>query len=103
MQKTTQFNIRLPKALLYDLEYIADNLKVSRNDWLRVKIAELISQERLRILQGAERDFVYSTISEKEFEKRTGFKPTAEMMNFRKNVSEAPKTYMEGILEKIKK
>jgi len=37
--ETEQFNIRLNKALLYDLEFITQKYKIDKNDWLRTKLA----------------------------------------------------------------
>ena len=83
-----QFNIRLPKKLVYDIEFIAQNLNINRNDWLKVKIAELISKEiektKLNIMETAEGRFILGMITIEEFTKRMGFKPTKEMIEERK-------------------
>ena len=41
MENTEQFNIRLPKSLIYDLEYITQQLKVNRNEWIRLNLAKM--------------------------------------------------------------
>ena len=41
VEETTQINLRLSKALVYDMEYIAETLKINRNDWLKAKIADI--------------------------------------------------------------
>ena len=48
MKETMQVNIRLSKKLIEDIEYITQNLKVNRNDWLKVKLAELIVKEKIQ-------------------------------------------------------
>jgi len=82
-----QFNVRLPKRLVYDMEYIAQNLNISRNDWLKVKIAELISKEiektKLNLMETAEGRFILGMITVEEFTQRMGFKPTKEMIKER--------------------
>ena len=87
MEDTMQFNVRLPKRLVYDMEYIAQNLNISRNDWLKVKIAELISKEiektKLNLMETAEGRFILGMITVEEFTQRMGFKPTKEMIKER--------------------
>ncbi len=82
-----QFNVRLPKKLVYDMEFIAQNLNISRNDWLKVKIAELISKEieqtKLSIMETAEGRFILGMITAEEFRQRMGLKPTKEMIKER--------------------
>jgi|TARA_B100001971_G_scaffold61777_1_gene56696 hypothetical protein len=84
MEETMQFNVRLPKKLVYDMEFIAQNLNISRNDWLKVRIAELISKEiektKLSIMETAEGRYILGLITAEEFTQRMGFKPTKEMM-----------------------
>ncbi len=89
MEETTQFNIRLPKALLYDMEYIAQNLKISRNDWLKFKIAELVSNEKLKLMENIERQFIRGTITELEFKEKAGFSPTKEMLDLKRTYTAA--------------
>ncbi len=90
MEETMQFNIRLPKDLVEDMEYIAKSLKISRNHWLRVKLAELISSEIQRqkeeLIRNAADKFVRGIITEQEFEHRRGFKPTKEMIEIKKKI-----------------
>ena len=82
-----QVNIRLSKKLIEDIEYITQNLKVNRNDWLKVKLAELIAKEignkKSEIVEQAENKFVCGKITEQEFLQRKGFKPTKELVKQR--------------------
>ncbi len=86
MEKTIQFNIRLDKKLVYDMEYIADYYRVQRNDWLKVKIAEMIAEEKLKIMETIEERFIQGRLTEIEFKEKMGFKPNKEMLELRKKV-----------------
>lgn len=87
-----QMNIRLPKRLVYDMEYIAENLGVNRNDWLKVKLAELITKEvteqKMWIQEKVEKDFIWGKVSNQEFKEKMGFKPTTELIQERKRQNE---------------
>lgn len=89
MGDTVQVNLRLPKGLVGDLEYIAENLKIKKSDWLKVKIAELVGNElrneKFRIYQNAEDKFIRGVINEKEYEQRKGIKPSKELKQMRDN------------------
>lgn len=49
--KTEQFNIRLPKDLLDDLGLISEILHVSKTEWIKTKLSELVYDERKRLLR----------------------------------------------------
>ena len=99
---TTQFNIRLAKALLYDIEYVAQHYKISRTDWLKYRIANLVKQEKARIINDFERRYIGGMISQEEFKKETGIKPTDEMKELRSKASQTPRKYIMSILKEIK-
>ena len=101
MEETTQFNIRLPESLIRDMEYIAQHLKMSRNDWLKYKISELIKNEKIKIMEIIERNFVYGRIDNEEFEKKMGYRPNPQLISLKKKVSEAPQRYFQDILKGI--
>jgi len=88
MTNTIQINLRLSKLLVNDMEYIAENLGVNRNDWLKVKIAEMITTEirnqKTWIQEKVERDFIFGKVSNQEFKEKMGFKPTSELIKERK-------------------
>lgn len=48
--KTAQFNIRLPKGLLDDLDLISGILHINKTEWIKTRIGELIYQERKALL-----------------------------------------------------
>jgi len=103
MEETTQFNIRLAKSLLYDMEYVAQHYKISRTDWMKYRIANLVKEEKARIINDFERRFIGGMISEEEFKKETGINPTDEMKELRARVSETPRKYILSILKDIEK
>ncbi|MFH1211746.1 MAG: hypothetical protein V1659_02335 [Candidatus Woesearchaeota archaeon] len=110
MEETDQFNIRLPKALIYDLEFVAQYKKLSRNDWLRVKIAELITSEREEILETISHRFIRGLISGDEFRKATGITPTQGMLESRQrtlqaqeDAKKAHEKYIMDIAAKVEK
>ena len=84
MEDTTQFNLRLSKNLIKDMDFIADNLNISRNDWLKVRIAELISKEKLSILEAYETRYVQGKMTNLDFKQKTGVEPTMAMKDLKK-------------------
>lgn len=102
MEETTQFNIRLSKSLVFDMEYIAQNLNMNRNDWLKYKIAELINEEKAGLMEKTEREFLSGRIDDEIFEKKMGFKPTTQLKQLKKKISEAPQKYISDLLKEIK-
>ena len=92
MEDTTQVNLRLPKQLLEKIEFITDSLKVNRNDWIKVKLAEMINNglewEMFRMVEYAEDKYIRGVIDDKEFKKRKGFEPTKEMNKKREEYKE---------------
>jgi hypothetical protein len=109
MKDTEQFNIRLPKILLYDIEFISQHMNVNRNDWLRAKIAELASLEKERIIETFEQKFISGMLSDKEFKEATGIHATEGMkelqeklFNERKAFSIDPSAYLKAMAEQMK-
>ena len=96
MKDTEQFNIRLPKALLYDLEFISQRLKLNRNDWLRTKIAKLILQEKQDILEVYEQRYAHGFLSDEEFKNFTGISPTDGIKQLRDDISKNRKVYSKN-------
>ncbi|MCK5282289.1 MAG: hypothetical protein KAK00_02675 [Nanoarchaeota archaeon] len=79
MEETEQFNIRLPKALLYDLEFISQHVKISRNDWIRLNLAKIIMDAKEEIIGKFEEKYVGGYLTDKEFKDFVGFNPTEGM------------------------
>ena len=103
MEETTQFNIRLAKALLYDMEYVAQHYKISRTDWIKYRIANIVREEKASIINDFERRFIGGMTTEEEFKSQTGINPTKEMKELRAKVSQTPRKYIQSVLEEIKK
>ncbi|MFH1584490.1 MAG: AAA family ATPase [Actinomycetota bacterium] len=101
MEETTQFNMRIPKSLLWDLDYIAEHRKINRNDWLRLKIAEMISNEVIRIKEITQREYAAGRISEDDYIKKMGFKPPKELRNIRESALGYQRKYMESLLQEV--
>ena len=85
MAETTQVNIRLPTLLIHDLEFVAQNLKVAKSEWLKVKIAELISKERARILEDIDSRYEQGRIDDATYKELSGLAPSSAMQVNRKN------------------
>jgi len=103
MEETTQFNIRLAKSLLYDMEYVAQHYKISRTDWMKYRIASLVKEEKAKIIDDFERRFIGGMTTEEDFKSQTGINPTDEMKELRAKVSETPRKYIMSILKDIEK
>jgi|GEM_PF-2112046 len=101
MEDTTQLNIRISKSLLWDLDYIAEHRKVSRNDWLRYMIADMISGEVLKIKEATQREYAAGRVSEEEFEKKMGFKPPKELKDLREKALGYQQRYIASILKNL--
>lgn len=99
MEETVQFNIRLPKNLVYDMEYIAQNKSINRNDWLKYKISKLIKDEKLLLMEEVEREFLRGTIDEEGYEKKMGIKPTEHLLKLKERVLESPKKYFNELMK----
>ena len=58
MPDTNQFNMRVSKSLLFDLEFISRATGLSKNDWVRYKLSETIKSGKEELLTVLEKDFV---------------------------------------------
>ncbi|MBU0460742.1 MAG: hypothetical protein KJ597_04005 [Nanoarchaeota archaeon] len=96
MEETTQFNIRLSQILIDDLKFVGKHLNINRNEWLKYKIAEAVSEEKLRIIEEIERAFAYGRITETEFENKMGFEPTRRLKRLRDSIALAPQKYFSN-------
>ncbi len=83
MEDTEQFNIRLPKALLYDLEFVSQHVKINRNDWVRLNLAKIIMDTKGEIIGRFEKKYVDGFLTDEEFKKLAGFNPTEGMKEVR--------------------
>ena len=50
-KSTEQMNLRIPKELVEDLEKICSILKVNKSEWIKIKLGELVYEEKSRLIQ----------------------------------------------------
>jgi len=50
-KSTEQLNLRIPKELIEDLDKIANILRVNKSEWIKIKLGELVYEEKSRLLQ----------------------------------------------------
>jgi len=83
MEETVQFNLRVSKALLADMDFIAAVSTINRNDWVKVALSELIADAKRKIIDYIENRFILGRMSEEEFIQKMGFKPTEDIKKLR--------------------
>ena len=79
--ETEQFNIRLPKDLLEDLDVISNLLKVNKSEWVKMKLAEEVHEEKNKLLMELSTSYANGIISKREVEALVG-KDIADEMEF---------------------
>ena len=79
MQETEQFNIRLSKSLLYDLDFIERVGKVPKNSWVKYKLAEAIRVSKDELLTSIEDEYIKSRISAIDFKELIGVEPSKSL------------------------
>ena len=67
-KSTEQLNLRIPTELLEDLDKIASILKVNKSEWIKIKLSEIVYEEKARLLQRYSELKDKGIISEKEFQ-----------------------------------
>jgi len=85
------------------MEYVAQHYKISRTDWLKYRIANIVREEKAKIINDFERRYIGGMISQEEFKKQTAINPTKEMKALRSKVSQTPRKYIMSILKDIEK
>lgn len=83
IMETEQFNIRMSRELIKDLEVISRLLKVSKSEWIKTKLAEEVNEEKNKLLMELSRLYANGLISKKDVEERVG-KEIAEEMDYLK-------------------
>ena len=84
--ETEQFNIRIPSELVYDLEVISKLLKVNKSEWVKLKLAEDVMEEKNRLLMELSTLYVNGIVSKEEIKKLLG-EDISNKMDFIKNKS----------------
>lgn len=93
--ETEQFNIRMPKDLLRDLDIISSLLKVNKTEWVKTKLAEEVHEEKNKLL--IELSTLYSSglIGKKEVAALVGKDMADEMDFIKENSKESVKKGIE--------
>lgn len=50
-KSTEQLNLRIPKELVEDLDKISQILKVNKSEWIKIKLGELVHDEKSRLIE----------------------------------------------------
>jgi len=87
MMETEQFNVRMSKELLHDLDVISRLLKVNKSEWVKTKLAEDVHKEKSKLLMELSTSYANGLIGKKEVETLVG-KEVADEMNFIKKKSQ---------------
>lgn len=85
--ETEQFNIRMPKELVQDLDIISRLLKVNKSEWVKTKLAEDVHEEKNKLLMSLSTQYANGTISKGHVESIVG-KNIADEMEFIKSKAE---------------
>ena len=78
-KETEQFNIRLPRSLIYDLDFISRATKLPKGDWVRYKLCELVRQTREKLLVDLENAYVRGSLTIEDFKETVGVSPSKEL------------------------
>ena len=100
---STQMNMRLSEKLLADIDFVVKILGVSRSEWLKVKFAEFIKEQKEVLLDELEMKFVREQTSTSEFKKVAGYAPTKAMIYAQKQVKKAAQNYLSDMTDKALK
>jgi hypothetical protein len=112
MDKTEQFNLRISKSILADLEFIERSTGVSKSDWVRIYIAESVKKAKDEHMEKLERNFMMGRVSEADFKKTAGCSPEEALAKrkevFQKKIlelaaSEARKEFSRNALKEMGK
>ena len=83
IMETEQFNIRLNRSLLKDLDVVSKLLKVNKSDWVKTKLAEDVQDEKNKLLMELSTLYVNGMVSKKEIESLVGKQIADQMESIR--------------------
>ena len=89
--ETEQFNIRLPKDLLQDLDIVSSLLKVNKSEWVKTKLAEEVHEEKNKLLMELSTLYAKGIVSKKEVGALVGKEIADEMEFVQKKAKESIK------------
>lgn len=84
IMQTEQFNIRVPRELVQDLDIISKLLKVNKSEWVKTRLAEKAHEEKNKLLMELSALYANGIISKEKIEKSIG-KEVADEMEFIKS------------------
>ena len=93
--ETEQFNIRMPKDLVQDLDIISKLLKVNKSEWVKTKLAEEVHEEKNKLLMELSTLYANGMISKEKIEKMVGKDIADEMEFIKKKAIESAKKGIE--------
>ncbi len=93
--ETEQFNIRMPKDLVQDLDIISSLLKVNKSEWVKTKLAEEVHEEKNRLLMELSTLYAKGVISKTKIEQLVGKDIADEMEFIKKKAIESAKKGIE--------
>ncbi len=68
-KSTEQLNLRMPKALLSDIDLISEILSINKSEWIKIKLGEIVYEEKSRLLGQYAEMYKKGLISETELKK----------------------------------
>ncbi|MEK6983703.1 MAG: hypothetical protein AABX33_03955 [Nanoarchaeota archaeon] len=93
--ETEQFNIRMPKDLVHDLDIISKLLKVNKSEWVKTKLAEEVHEEKNKLLMELSTLYANGMINKGKIEKMVGKEVADEMEFIKKKAIESVKKGIE--------
>jgi len=82
---TEQFNLRVSKSIIFDLEFIERASGISKNDWVRYTLAKEIKKAKEELLINVEKEFMHARIEAHEFKAITGYTPSETLFRGRRD------------------
>ena len=86
MDATEQFNLRLSKELVKDLDFISSRLRIQKTELVRHIIAKHVEESKEKLLGNLKREFLLGLINEFKFEELTGSAPDKELLKTRDDI-----------------
>lgn len=96
---TRQFNFRISKGILFDLEFISRVTELDKGEWVRYKLAEAIRKEKEKLISELEKNFVQCRIDIKKFKELTGYEPHSSLIIAREGVKKKREEFELAIKE----
>ena len=88
MDDTEQFNLRLSKTLMADLDFIAKRKGIQKTEWVRYNLAELIKIHKNHLKSDLDREFVLEQVGQATYQELIGHPPDKSLIEKRSYLSE---------------